>query len=718
MSKKVLSILLTAAILLTSTLFSGLVVSAENTTWAVGDKPYAVNGKDSGVEVYKASTATFYDDFMVPGAWNFESVSDVATLQSDKAIYLNNEKKTAIKNSGGIEYVWMDLSTETEGVNENAYGGSGNSIKFTTTNIVGVKHMDGTYYNAIKRNASSFDCTAFPSFDDIAVAFWVKTEGAAQFSTAFWDTSITENNEKLYSEHVKVSEAGEYIIVIPLSNFQVSNATYKKNQNISTFKMFNFELMFKALGLTSGETADIYIDNIGIYAIKPNFGKATHSQAAYVKESFDSYKNSETAKSIIDNNTGFTWTSSDGAASSFSVVEHNGGNALCYQASNYIYVAPGTEFKGGTVNSFIENDNGYIIRLNQDDTNLNVLGENATLAFWVKASRATRIVLKTNNSSGSGWVSSEEIHIPAGESIVKIPVSKIIEQDSNFIYFKKINILFAAEIATTSTIVQRAGTFMIDDIAIEPTFVAGDVTGDKIADICDIVNANNALTAAPADITAYDVYADSALDANDVRMLRYNSLGHVSKLPLTAVKITEDSFSATHPAFKNWVNSSAPSFSESQNALFYHSGDADTSAFVIDYANITAGSGSKIHYNAGLTNPYGSDGVFGFWVYSEQSVNLRCNYMDDSAATGKLQGCKWVTKTIPAGESFVTFDMESLIPAGTTEYPDYKMQYNRVYQFQINVWSNSDTENTSGTLYLDSFGFYDKDTTNDIPAAQ
>ena len=59
MSKKVLSFLLIAAILLTSTLFSCLVVTAETKTWAVGDQPYAVEGKSNKIEVYNASSATF-----------------------------------------------------------------------------------------------------------------------------------------------------------------------------------------------------------------------------------------------------------------------------------------------------------------------------------------------------------------------------------------------------------------------------------------------------------------------------------------------------------------------------------------------------------------------------------------------------------------------------------------------------------------------------------
>lgn len=706
MSKKVLSILLTAAILITSTLFSGLVVAAETTTWAVGDKPYAVNGKDGGIEVYEASKATFYDDFMVPSYWNFESASDIATLQSSKSIQLNNANKTAITNNAGTEYVWMDLSTETEGVNENAYGGSGNSLKLTTTNTVGVKHMDGTYYNAVRRNTVSFDCTAFPSFDDIAVSFWVKTETGAQFSTAFWDTN-TNTGKKIYSDFVKVSEAGEYIIVIPLSNFQISSTAYVKNEDVSTFKIYNFELMFKALGLENDETADIYIDNIGIYAIKPNFRSVDTSEIANVVDNFNDYAQTATKTVTSASNAALNWTTSDGACSSVNVITNNGDTSIVYNATSYL-VRSSTSY-----NTIQATNNDYMFYAT-DKTGTTNYGVNGTLAFYVKASRATTLTVRINTQDMLGWLESAEHKIPAGESIVRIPLSEF--GDSTLTRVRKSVIRFGSTAPNTNTIGGTAGTFELDDIAFEPTFVAGDVNGDKAVDICDIVKANGALVAVPADITAYDVYTDSVLDSHDIRMFRYSYLGHISALPLTAAKITEESFSASNPLFKNWVGGNEASFSQDESALFYHSRDNDTSAIVMDYVNITADKGSKIYYNAGLQNPYGTDGVFGFWVYSEQSLNLRCNYLDDSETTGKLQGCKWVTKTIPAGESFVTFDMAELDPS--TEANDYQMQYNRVYQFQINVWSNSDTENTSGTLYLDSFGFYDKDTTNGIPATE
>ena len=712
MSKKVLSFLLIAAILLTSTLFSGLVVTAETKTWAVGDQPYAVEGKSNKIEVYNASSATFYDDFVMPTYWTFEdaNVVDADTLRSKKSIQLNNANANVIKTGSGTEYLWLDLSSDTDGVNENAYGGTGKAIKVTTASTVGVKNAyTGGYYNAIRRNATSFDCTTFPSFDDIAISFWVKTEGESHFSAAFWDTN-TNSGKKLCTDDIYVPEAGEYIIVLPISSFRVSGTGYVKNEDISTFKMQNFEIMFKTAGLAAGETADFYFDNIGIYAIKPNFGKASHSEAAFVKEDFEAYENSETEQRVVTDGT-FKWKTSNGSAT-FSMVDHDGGKAICYQTSSYTYVAPGTVLNSSTALTVNEGDGSYIIRLNQDKTNTNVLGSNATLAFWVKASRATKLTLSTNNNGQSAWITSDEIHIPAGESIVRIPVSKFIEQDSKFQYFRKITINFASAAPIDNT-VTKSGSIVFDNFAIEPTHVDGDVNGDKVCDILDVITCKD--KEAASYVSGADLYADSKIDERDGIVLRRYLLGNSTAASVTPAVITEESFvESTVSNMDNWKNNAADTLSLNyrKDAPYYHTGSDDTSALEVKYSSLAATSGNKFYYNAYLNTPYSSDSVLTFWVYADQPLDLQFNYLDYSNTENKNVSCKTKTLSIPAGETLVEVPMSDLAATG------HDMAYMRTFQLYIHIHSNASSVKTSGTAYFDSFGYYDKDTTNNIPAAQ
>ena len=701
MSKKVLSFLLIAAILLTSTLFSGVFATAETETktWSVGDRPYAVPGKSGKIEVYEASSATFYDDFVIPSAFNFDKATVSLQLNSGLSVIKDGEA-----------YVWYEKATETEGVNENAYGGIGNSVKLTMKNICGVQNKyDGDYYNSIRYNGLSFDCTAFPSFDDIAVAFWVKTENAAKFSAAFWDTyttlgNVTQAAQKIYSDYISVPEAGEYIVVLPLSSFYVVDSAYVKNEDISTFKMQSFELMFKPIGLSSGETTDIYIDNLGIYAIKPNFKPAYTSEIANVVDDFNDYTQTATKTVTSASNAGLVWNSTDGSAcSSVDVINNKGDRSIVYNASSYLV------YSSSSHNSFQAIENAYEFKA-LDKSGVSY-GKDGTLAFYVKASRATTLTIRTNTMSfaWSNWV---ERKIPAGESIIRIPLTEF-GDTKDLTRIRKIQIYFGSTAPTSGTIGGTAGTFEIDDIAFEPTFVEGDINNDKVCDILDIVTYKEKVdyNAPVADV---DFYADSKADARDGIALRNYLLGNAVTASITPAVFSQDSFVENNVSnMNNWVNKTATTLSLNYraNPLYYYTGTADTSALEAKYSALSS-SGNAFYYNTYLNTPYSSDSVLSFWVYSEQSVNLVMTYMDLSNTTSKNVQCKSKTVTIPAGESLVEIPMTEMAPDG------HEMAYVRAFQFQIAIRSNTDSVKTSGTVYFDSFGFYDKDTTNNIPAAE
>ena len=72
MSEKILSALLVLTLLVTSAGFMSIGVNAEETTWAVGDKPFAVAGGKQKVSIVAAANGEFYDDFIVPYSLKFE----------------------------------------------------------------------------------------------------------------------------------------------------------------------------------------------------------------------------------------------------------------------------------------------------------------------------------------------------------------------------------------------------------------------------------------------------------------------------------------------------------------------------------------------------------------------------------------------------------------------------------------------------------------------
>lgn len=705
MSKKILSALLVLTLLVTSAGFMSIGVNAEETTWAIGDKPFAVAGGKQKPIVVAAANGQFYDDFIVPNNLKFDNFA--AGNPNDKSFQLNNGNNNTIYDKNNVAYVSMSLTEPDEnGVNENAYGGVGKSINVNTSPVVGVygPTINGkrSNFNSIRTN-SYIDCTTFPSLDDIAISFWVKTESPAQYSAALWDTTIASSAQKIYADPINIPAAGEYIITIPLQNFHVENTAYNKTESISDFKMFGLEILFKTAGVEAGQFVNMYFDNIGVYAVMPNFGEAKHKAGAIIKDNMDSYIDDVTNKVTVAEDKG-SWVAN---TNTLSLVEHGNGKAVSYNLANYKYSASGLTAS----NTIYTDSNNYIIDfLDKDGVNL---GKEGILAFWVKASRATRMVVKTNNNSGSAWIATEEFVIPAGESIVRIPLTVFYNQDANFKRIKKLHLTFCGVSPTTSNIGGIAGTLMIDDIAIEPTSVSGDANGDKVCDVSDIIRIKKVLASAKTykEAPSSDIYPDLKINAYDLTVLRKFLLGAIPSLPTEAVLIDEESYVAATPKFTNWVNKTPDTLTltDVENALYYYPDAEDTAAIKIDYSNLQVDKGNGFYYNTNMMAPYGSDSVFCFWVHSEQSVNIRYSYMDYSNTDSKTIQCKWVTKTIPAGDSIVEIPMSEMVPEG------HDMMYKSLFQFQIVVWKNNKTESDSGTLYVDHFGFYDKDTTNNIP---
>lgn len=678
--------------------------------YAIGSHPYLVDGGNKTPIIMEASKGEFYDDFIVPQKLVFDNFTTPNGIGTDKSFQLNTAKNNVITNSNGIEYLWSELSKPDEnGVNLNAYGGIGKSVKVKTGRTNGNSYYNNTgakeYYNSVRLNGT-VDCTAYPNLEDIAIAFWVKTDGPVQFSGAFWDSytaradKTTASEQKIYTDPVKISQAGEYIILLPLQSFYAVNQDYNVATDISSFKICNPEIMFKATGLATDEYRNIYIDNFGIYPIMPNFGRATHSAAAIIKDNMDTYANSETnVKEVKVSDTEGVWTTGNSYATSLRAVDRDDGKALCYTAKTYQYSAEGFASK----NTFTATSTSYIVDFN-DENGVN-LKRNATLAIWVKASRASRVRVNTNSDNNSKWLYSDEIIIPAGESIIKVPMDKFFDEDLAFKRTEKLQLDFCCITPQANSIGGTAGTFMIDDIAIEPTKVDGDLNGDKLCNLLDLVRLKKIMAGAVKnyDLAAADLYVDSRLDSRDSVLIKKFLLGATDSPVLKAALINAASFVEKTPLIKNWQNKTKDTLtiSEVANSPYYYSGSNDTTALKVTYSNLQADKGNNFYYNASLLAEYKEKSTFAFWVYSEQPVSLRYSYMDLSRTTSVSEQCKWKTLAIPAGESIVEIPMSEMVPDG------HEMAYKSVYQLQFLIWSNNETNKSDGTIYFDSFGFYD-----------
>lgn len=728
MSKKILSFVLILAIMMSTVIFTGIGANAEETvSWKVGDQPFAVEGGRQDPLVMKASDGKFYDDFIIPTGLDFDGFkfSDTALTSSNNLVFqLNqgannrkNEDHMTVYGNSGTEYIWMYINEEDEnGDNPNAYGGKGTSIKITNTSTKGTTRIDrdgkSVYTNAV-RTYDTINCSSYPSLNDIAFSFWVKTTGPATFSMAFYVKDVPNNTDfarKLYTDPVNITEAGEYIITFPIQSFYIGGASFPEI-DISTLIIQRPEIFFETTS-----TVDFYIDNFGIYPIMPNFEKATHTAIATVVDDFSDYSLTSSFKVTSTANANYTWEITNGTSyGTLSINDNNGDKSLVYNATTYC------DYNTTNYNDFRAPGNNHIYRT--EGINGKIISKDDTLAFHIYASRATKLNIQTNDKNGAYWIASPYYVVPAGESILRVPLSDLTgnaSANTNLAQIRKIIIKFQCATPRTNTIGGTAGTFEIDDIAIEPTVVEGDVNGDKFCDLIDVFRLGKiaAGIATTKDKTAIDFYADEKIDLRDITILRRRFLGYTDNLKVTPALRTEESFvEKVNFVIDNWkistnVTPIMKSFKSVENAPFYYTGTNDTKSYEVKYSSLTT-TGNRVFYNSGIVTDYGSDSVLSFWVYTDQSVNLWCQYMDyahdDSKENKKsLTQCVGKTITIPAGESIVEIPMSECVPSNK------EMKYETAYQFLISVSSNSASTKTEGTIYVDSIGFYDKDTTNDI----
>ena len=163
--------------------------------------------------------------------------------------------------------------------------------------------------------------------------------------------------------------------------------------------------------------------------------------------------------------------------------------------------------------------------------------------------------------------------------------------------------------------------------------------------------------------------------------------------------------------FKKNSDSNA-TFEWQNKATHYHTGSTDvkdnTSALKVTYSNLGDTNTNSVYYNAGITISdqapyiYGEDSEVAFCIYSEQEIKLEVCYLDKNKDNESVSSDKKML-TIPKGESIVRFLMSELVLDGTE--PIFK----QLYQLQFRLYKSQGTTNpSSGNVWIDAIGFYDK----------
>ncbi len=498
--KKILSIFLSALLVLS--VFCGVIsVNAEETTsYSVGERPYAVEGFTNEPVVTSGSGVTFYDDFIPRDVFDDCSADDTADNYFAKKIKLNYANFSATS----------DTATATlETGAENVYGGTGSSYKLTYKKSAPVpikaqgKEGNSYYQRIISSKNFYLSKAAVPN---LTIGFWVKTDKPVYVVVRCLDYSSSSASQYLISKEI-IIPAGESIIEVPVSSMSVLNDGYVKGNNKNDDTKINVyypEILFRAVNSFAADETErnIYFDNIGFYAMATNGAKkAYHKTGSITKLGINDYFQVEGNSQQVGRTSGtltYKWLSSDGATGM--TISPCGSDATSANANAY-------NGKGQSICYYSEKTNGYTstaynhIRTNEEgirtsDNYATFWGEKATIAVWVKASRALRVQVMaqdTTNKVSGVYKTSKEYFVPAGESILRIPVADLDtfssgteNADRAWKSLLGFRLSFRCAGENTSSIGGSATTLYIDDIRVECPKI-GDTNDDAAVNVLDLV---------------------------------------------------------------------------------------------------------------------------------------------------------------------------------------------------------------------------------------
>lgn len=197
------------------------------------------------------------------------------------------------------------------------------------------------------------------------------------------------------------------------------------------------------------------------------------------------------------------------------------------QSIHYTNSSPSTDIAGNVF--FFKNS-----KINFQDKNGYVWGKDATLAIWIKTNRAIKIKLAGDdgyqwNSGAHRWATSEYL-VPAGESVLRVPLS-----DFSTKYFEDKqhnepqiwNFMGSIHFYVKSATNSGSLDIYLDQFAVECP-VIGDINDDESIDLVDFVRLKKVL-ANVSGINALesvcDINADGEIHADDIGALRKYLIG-------------------------------------------------------------------------------------------------------------------------------------------------------------------------------------------------
>ncbi len=457
--KKLLSI--TLAILLIATSFSMLGLCASAETFAAGTYPYAANGVKAPIVRNSTTDEVYaYNDF-------FTKVSvDSLTDSNFTSTFKPYNSATANFTEGNAK-ITASLESYSETA-DNVYGTSGKSYKASYTSASGrtITPANGVeqYYHFLR--VTSTYMISSDNKDTASIGFWVKTEYPMHIAVRLY----INNSGYIISERMEIP-AGESFVEIPLSNFVTLADNFAPlHATYNDVRIYHTDIYFRARESFT-DTRDIWFDNIGVYNYTSNGGKALHSSNAIAKDSIEKYvQNGSTVT-----RDGMTWNADSYGTISVCDPESGTANPNAYNSVGQSLHYSTT--KVTTTDKFRFRTNRSINTNNADGT---PTGINAILSVWIKTDRAIKIFLTADDSttanSGTNRYRSNEYFLPAGESILQIPVSDFDEKyyiddahDCDYAYkwdyLGSINFYFTAAVSVTDN---RNANVYVDNIAIIP----------------------------------------------------------------------------------------------------------------------------------------------------------------------------------------------------------------------------------------------------------
>ena len=665
MSKRLMS-LICSVIILISAVIPTVIFSVTAEGLAAGSYPYP-NGKDNSVIIrnVKDGEIKAYSDFIA------KSTLDDLTDSN----YLNTwrlyNKSASVYKVGSNTLATATLEKYSANL-DNVYSNSGNSIKISYTKTCNSKITPANgsadqYFHYIRQN--NYFSVPSDYLETASVSFWVKTKHQTYVILRLTCNGY-DTKDFIVSERILVP-AGESIVEIPLSNFITANNGYTAIHQSGSFKVNIADIYFKATETFEG-TRDIYFDNLGFNYYTSNSKKELHSEGFALKNALEglTYSFDENRDKVVDSN-GITWRDDEKGNLG---VTNDAGNVY-NGAGSSIYYTTDSIFSSESANC-VTNNESYSTRMNGEK-----IGKDAVVCIWLKSDRALKMYIRALDSSwDKNRYRSSEYFVPAGEFVLKIPLSDLNIQDSASIAcdfsfkwdaFNSLGLYFKS--ATQTSITGKEAKVYIDKIGIEKGETVEPEEPEK------------------------------------------------PEVPNTVATHSED-FKEIETIAEKWINkkSENATLSIENEAEHYHSLATNVpqnkSAIKVAYTNLdSTASNVRFYYENRLSISeiapfiYDEDSVISFWVWSDQSVNVKVTYMDFDSVTQKSVQCDTKVITLPAGESIVKIPMSEMAKNGQ------ELAYKYAYQLQFIIVSNEESVTDNGTVFIDAIGFYDKDTTNNIP---